>query len=70
MLKNLAARIFLNIPVIIGDIEPKTTNSKMWQNGGNKEHIFSQIKMIAFTAHGQKTLIFLILRKRRLKAEI
>ena len=34
MLKCIAPRIFLNIPVIIGDKEPKATNSKMWQNGG------------------------------------
>ena len=34
MLKSIARRIFLNIPVIIGDREPKTTNSKMWQNEG------------------------------------
>ena len=35
MLKSIARRIFMNIPVIIGNSEPKSTNSKMWQNGGD-----------------------------------
>ncbi len=34
--KKHCAAHFLTIPVIIGDREPKTTNSKMWQNGDNK----------------------------------
>ncbi len=34
MLKSIPPPIFLNIPVIIGNREPQSTNSKMWQNEG------------------------------------